>query len=438
MMTRGRTLQLLGRPQRLQQYPRSAWSCPDDQIAGSDEKSRDFDPARGHYLWGGSIVDSPEGGSIMMIDEEGGCTSLPSAELRGVVTNDSPEHIEPGRAAILPGSSSEPSDPTGRPWTSTDDEMLPNWRFVGVNHPPNGHYLYGNSSREPQGGAVLMENLEEREDKIACVVSGNGWREVDRGADRRHTSAATSGEGWADEEALMRPNRLSASGASRDSTNPKMPEESWAPDCLSPMGGSALDPLEGATMAVGTTKECAGCAARSSTERRRDGDRLDVEPNEWSSGHPGEGGGQSGAGYDPGRWADPRRVSRSIWDDRPGRPPQGGRRSQAVAGPGKVEPASALSRPVTDRTNVQGDDASPGISRIISRDGGPQSLVVTVPEAAAMLSISRSLAYELVRRGELASIRLGRRLVVPKVALSELIERHRVGDPGSYETESHR
>ncbi|MDA8366480.1 MAG: helix-turn-helix domain-containing protein [Actinomycetota bacterium] len=50
----------------------------------------------------------------------------------------------------------------------------------------------------------------------------------------------------------------------------------------------------------------------------------------------------------------------------------------------------------------------------------PQRLVFTVDEAAYLLSISRGLAYELVARGELPSIRLGRRIVIPRVVLEEL------------------
>lgn len=50
------------------------------------------------------------------------------------------------------------------------------------------------------------------------------------------------------------------------------------------------------------------------------------------------------------------------------------------------------------------------------------SLVVSVEEAAGLLGISRGLAYELVRRGELPSIRLGRRLVVPRRKLLELVD----------------
>lgn len=49
-------------------------------------------------------------------------------------------------------------------------------------------------------------------------------------------------------------------------------------------------------------------------------------------------------------------------------------------------------------------------------------LAVSVPEAARLLGISRGLAYELVARGELPSVRLGRRLVVPSHALVALVD----------------
>jgi len=49
-----------------------------------------------------------------------------------------------------------------------------------------------------------------------------------------------------------------------------------------------------------------------------------------------------------------------------------------------------------------------------------ERLVYSVGEAAELLGISRAFAYELVARGELPVIRLGRRRLVPKVALLAL------------------
>lgn len=51
----------------------------------------------------------------------------------------------------------------------------------------------------------------------------------------------------------------------------------------------------------------------------------------------------------------------------------------------------------------------------------PNRMTVTVEEAAEMLGVSRSLAYKLVQRNELPSLRLGRRLVVPVRALERLV-----------------
>jgi excisionase family DNA binding protein len=61
--------------------------------------------------------------------------------------------------------------------------------------------------------------------------------------------------------------------------------------------------------------------------------------------------------------------------------------------------------------------ASPGFFPIVPGE----RLVLTVAEAGELLGISRAFAYELVARGELPVIRLGRRIVVPKVALLAMV-----------------
>jgi excisionase family DNA binding protein len=47
--------------------------------------------------------------------------------------------------------------------------------------------------------------------------------------------------------------------------------------------------------------------------------------------------------------------------------------------------------------------------------------VLTVTEAAGLLGISRALAYQLVARGEIPAVHLGRRIVVPRQALDALL-----------------
>ncbi|MBW3643336.1 MAG: helix-turn-helix domain-containing protein [Actinobacteria bacterium] len=59
-----------------------------------------------------------------------------------------------------------------------------------------------------------------------------------------------------------------------------------------------------------------------------------------------------------------------------------------------------------------------------------QPLTLSVEEAARLLGISRTLAYDLVRRGELPRLRLGRRVVVPRQALQDLIGGAGDAEPG--------
>ncbi|MCY4639491.1 MAG: helix-turn-helix domain-containing protein [Chloroflexi bacterium] len=50
------------------------------------------------------------------------------------------------------------------------------------------------------------------------------------------------------------------------------------------------------------------------------------------------------------------------------------------------------------------------------------AVLLTVREAAAFLRISRNLAYELVARGEIPAVRLGRVIRVPRAALDRWLE----------------
>ena len=51
-----------------------------------------------------------------------------------------------------------------------------------------------------------------------------------------------------------------------------------------------------------------------------------------------------------------------------------------------------------------------------------ERLTVTVTEAAELLGISRGMAYECVRTGELPSVRLGGRILIPRRKLEDLLE----------------
>ena len=49
-------------------------------------------------------------------------------------------------------------------------------------------------------------------------------------------------------------------------------------------------------------------------------------------------------------------------------------------------------------------------------------LCITVPEAAAMLGLSRGFAYKLVTQKQLPVIRFGKRLLIPRAALEKMLE----------------
>ena len=53
--------------------------------------------------------------------------------------------------------------------------------------------------------------------------------------------------------------------------------------------------------------------------------------------------------------------------------------------------------------------------------------VLTIMEAAAELGISKGSAYEAARTGTIPTIRIGKRLIVPRVAFDKMLEQ--AGEP---------
>lgn len=51
-----------------------------------------------------------------------------------------------------------------------------------------------------------------------------------------------------------------------------------------------------------------------------------------------------------------------------------------------------------------------------------ERLTYTVEEVARMLGISRLSAYQAVHKGEIPSIKIGRRFLIPKRALERLLQ----------------
>jgi excisionase family DNA binding protein len=57
----------------------------------------------------------------------------------------------------------------------------------------------------------------------------------------------------------------------------------------------------------------------------------------------------------------------------------------------------------------------------IKEQGEQARLTMSVPEAAFRLGIGRNQGYECARRGEIPTIRLGKRMVVPVVAFEAML-----------------
>jgi excisionase family DNA binding protein len=95
----------------------------------------------------------------------------------------------------------------------------------------------------------------------------------------------------------------------------------------------------------------------------------------------------------------------------------------------KARAGDAAETPLTAPDVDQGMEAPGGYEEFVSPKVRDQTvpltekLALSVEETGVLLGISRDLAYDLVARGELPSVKLGRRLVVPRRALEEALDR---------------
>ena len=55
-------------------------------------------------------------------------------------------------------------------------------------------------------------------------------------------------------------------------------------------------------------------------------------------------------------------------------------------------------------------------------DNDPGCLVYSVAEAGKLLGLSRGLMYEGIRTGQIPSVKIGRRILIPRAALDRLLE----------------
>lgn len=84
-----------------------------------------------------------------------------------------------------------------------------------------------------------------------------------------------------------------------------------------------------------------------------------------------------------------------------------------------------------------------GVSETENRETGVEPpaneafpLALSVGEAAKLLGVSRGLLYDLVARGRIRSVKLGRRVVVPRQAVVEILSGPASGSAMGKEVES--
>lgn len=76
------------------------------------------------------------------------------------------------------------------------------------------------------------------------------------------------------------------------------------------------------------------------------------------------------------------------------------------------------------RTGTHGDPGEPSSGERTEPHATP--LLLTVPQAAAMLSLGRTTVYELIGSGELETVVIGRARRVPVAAVVEFVEQRSV------------
>jgi excisionase family DNA binding protein len=68
------------------------------------------------------------------------------------------------------------------------------------------------------------------------------------------------------------------------------------------------------------------------------------------------------------------------------------------------------------------ENEAAGRSEGEGEDRPVQRLTYSVDEAAELLGISRTSAYEAIRKGEIPHIKIGKRILIPKSALTNLLQ----------------
>ncbi len=70
-------------------------------------------------------------------------------------------------------------------------------------------------------------------------------------------------------------------------------------------------------------------------------------------------------------------------------------------------------------------------------DNNEERQTITVPEAARLLGIGRGSCYEAIKRNELPHIKIGKRILVPKHGLLQMLSQSTALRPAVHDEEVH-
>jgi len=70
------------------------------------------------------------------------------------------------------------------------------------------------------------------------------------------------------------------------------------------------------------------------------------------------------------------------------------------------------------------EESAPVITFLPHSEGQPQKQTLTINDLADELSISRTSAYQLIHRADFPTLRIGKKILIPRKLLNEWIAEH--------------
>ena len=91
--------------------------------------------------------------------------------------------------------------------------------------------------------------------------------------------------------------------------------------------------------------------------------------------------------------------------------------------PVPIDDHGATRQPVLTRANADNSESGPGSSE--PQRVAATKMLLSVSEATASLGLGRTMVWDLVNKGKLKSLRIGRRRLIPRDALQAFLESER-------------